>query len=422
MAVAKSSRRKREEEVTKFVDRPGRTRKRALPWQRWIDAELGFRNYWYPAALSRQLTEGGCRPVTLLGEELLLVRNGGRLYAIEDRCAHRGVRFSKRPLFYTPHTITCWYHTFTYNLDDGKLRCVLNEPGCPLAGKLGVRTYPIEERKGLVFVFVGDIDPPPLKCDTPPGFLDDDLAIHCAEPFEVKANWRLACENGFDPGHHFIHNWSPMVVGTDYPITMGYVSKPERRREAMEFSLDEPGPKGFERKSESWEMIFDSTIPARGAEPAVKVTVPGAQGKTPEQLQAMVSAAVATSVGLWLPCGLRVAGFPTPDITHYEWYVPKDENTHLYFQCGARRAESEEARERWISQEGHAAWEIPAVQGFTTEDRFAREGLQTFYGHEDGWHREHLYGPDVEIVLWRKFASEQARGVQPRNGARSGAP
>src|SRR5579885_2812480 len=182
MAVAKSSRRKREEEVTKFVDRPGRTRKRALPWQRWIDAELGFRNYWYPAALSRQLTEGGCRPVTLLGEELLLVRNGGRLYAIEDRCAHRGVRFSKRPLFYTPHTITCWYHTFTYNLDDGKLRCVLNEPGCPLAGKLGVRTYPIEERKGLVFVFVGDIDPPPLKCDTPPGFLDDDLAIHCAEP------------------------------------------------------------------------------------------------------------------------------------------------------------------------------------------------------------------------------------------------
>ena len=181
---------------------------RKKPWQRWIDAEFGLRNYWYPAALSQHLPEGKATPIRLLGEEILLTRQNGKLYALEDRCCHRGVRFSRRPLFYTKETLTCWYHTFTYNLDDGKLRCVLNEPNCALVGKVGVKTYPIREAKGAVFVFVGDIDPPDLSADLPPNFLDDDMAIAVAEPYEVKANWRLGCENGFDPGHHFIHNWS----------------------------------------------------------------------------------------------------------------------------------------------------------------------------------------------------------------------
>ncbi len=120
----------------------------------------------------------------------------------------------------------------------------------------------------------------------------------------------------------------------------------------------------------------------------VTVTVPGAQGKSPEELRMLANTDIARSVGLWLPCGLRVVGFPQPDISHYEWYVPKDENTHTYFQCGAKFVNSDEAREAWILNEGHDAWEIPVVQGFTTEDRFAREGLQKFYGDEDGWHRQ----------------------------------
>jgi len=184
------------------IDDTNQSRPAARPWQGWIDATLGFRNYWYPAALSRHVTEDACQAVTLLGEEILLVRRADRLYAIQDRCAHRGVRFSQRPLFYTPHTITCWYHTFTYNLDDGKLRCVLNEPECPLAGKVGIKSYPVTEAKGIIFVFIGDIDPPALGCDLPPGFLDEDNALYLSEPCEVKSNWRLGCENGFDPGHH----------------------------------------------------------------------------------------------------------------------------------------------------------------------------------------------------------------------------
>ena len=98
------------------------------PWAKWLEAELGFRNHWYPTQASRNIREGESKLVTLLGENILYLRRKGKLYAIEDRCAHRGTRFSQRPLHYTDDTITCWHHTFTFNLDDGRIRCVLNHP------------------------------------------------------------------------------------------------------------------------------------------------------------------------------------------------------------------------------------------------------------------------------------------------------
>jgi carbazole 1,9a-dioxygenase terminal dioxygenase component len=385
------------------------------PWQRWIEAELGLRNYWYPAALSRQVAEGKALPVQLLGEEILLTRQDGRVYAIEDRCCHRGVRFSKRPLFYTKDTITCWYHTFTYNLDDGKLRCVLNEPGCALVGKVGVKSYPLTEAKGVVFVFIGDIEPPALVCDLPPGFLDEDMAIYAAEPYEVRANWRLGCENGFDPGHHFIHNWSNWILALGIPITFGLVVSKGKLHEVTKYEVHEPGPKGFTRWMSATEMIMEANIPGKDGT-VTKVTLPGAKGKSSEELKAMVESLGTLEVGLWLPAGLKVFPAPAPPshVYHYEFYVPKDEKTHIYFQFGGKRVKSPDEYQAWAQEDGHYEWEVKDPQGFTPEDAFAREGLEKFYAEEDGWYRERLYRPDVEITMWRKFASEHARGIQTR--------
>ena len=92
------------------------------PWGNWLKAELGFRNHWYPADACRNIRNGEHKAIKLLGEDILFLRRAGRLYAIEDRCSHRGTRFSQRPVCYTDDTITCWHHAFTYNLDDGRIR------------------------------------------------------------------------------------------------------------------------------------------------------------------------------------------------------------------------------------------------------------------------------------------------------------
>lgn len=387
------------------------------PWQVWLDAELGLRNYWYPAALSHHVAEGRAKAVTLLGEEILLTRQDGRLYAVEDRCCHRGVRFSARPIFYTKDTLTCWYHNWTYDLETGKLFTILSEPDAPIIGKCGIKNYPVEERKGIVFVFIGDIAPVPLEADVPPGFLDEDLAVAMVEPYEIAANWRLACENGYDPGHHFIHNWSKLCIDADVPVPFGWVTSREDVAKTTTYTVNEPGPKGFTRTAANTLMPFEAVIPAKGNRGPVTVRPPLAEGKSEAQLAAAVSHADYGGVGLWLPCGLKVDSWPYHNVWHVEFYVPKDERTHIYFQFGCKRVANEEERRLWLERDCHETWEaIPLA--FTTEDAFARSHMEKFYAEEDGWHRERLFRPDIELTMWRRFASEHARGVQTREHAR----
>ena len=66
------------------------------PWAKWLDAELGFRNHWYPVEASRNIADNSHKAIKLLGEDILFVRRRGKLFAIEDRCSHRGTRFSVR--------------------------------------------------------------------------------------------------------------------------------------------------------------------------------------------------------------------------------------------------------------------------------------------------------------------------------------
>src|SRR6516165_11244630 len=140
-------------------------------WRAYFEADLGFRNHWYPAFFSRQLAEGECRGQEMLGERILFKRIDGRVYAIEDRCAHRGVPFSVRPECYTKNTISCWYHGFTYDVRNGALIAIITDPESPLIGKVKLKAYPVEEHKNLVFAFIGDEAPHALALDLQPGFL-----------------------------------------------------------------------------------------------------------------------------------------------------------------------------------------------------------------------------------------------------------
>ena len=143
-------------------------------WRGYAEAKLGFRNHWYPTLNSGEVTEG--RPVTfqLAGEKLLINRIDGRLYCIKDQCLHRGVPLSRKVECYSKDTVTCWYHGWTYQWADGKLCDILTDPSSKLIGTRSLKTYPVQEFKGLVFVFLGDLEgdsePPPLATDLPPGF------------------------------------------------------------------------------------------------------------------------------------------------------------------------------------------------------------------------------------------------------------
>ncbi|MGH7966847.1 MAG: Rieske 2Fe-2S domain-containing protein, partial [Candidatus Binatia bacterium] len=137
-------------DVKAFLDEPAKHQRVKEGWRPYLEAKLGFRNHWYPALFGHELEGDEPKAVKLLGEPIILRRVDGRVYALEDRCAHRRVRFSAKIECYTKDTITCWYHGFTYNFTDGKLIEVLTEPGCALVGKMSLKTYPIREVQGVV--------------------------------------------------------------------------------------------------------------------------------------------------------------------------------------------------------------------------------------------------------------------------------
>ena len=186
---------------------------------KYDDAVLGFRNHWYPAMLSTEIAEEQIVARTLLGEVILFKRVDGVVYAVADRCLHRGFKFSTKPECFTKNTITCWLHAFTYNLRNGDLVAIPSAPDSRLIGKRALHAYPIREVNGLLFTFVGDMNPPPpLDDDVPPGFLDPDWYTVPAVDVLSDCNWRLAADSGFDPNHIFIHKDDAFLAALDRPF------------------------------------------------------------------------------------------------------------------------------------------------------------------------------------------------------------
>ncbi len=123
----------------------------ATPYDR---AVLGFRNYWYPACLSREVKERRPVAMKLLGDEIVFLRRQGQVYALADECPHRGTRLSRgKHEFPGTPTIACRYHGWVFDVTNGACVAALTDgPDSPVVGKVRVKTYPVQERKGFVWI------------------------------------------------------------------------------------------------------------------------------------------------------------------------------------------------------------------------------------------------------------------------------
>ena len=372
--------------------------KKVPKWRNYLAAKLGFRNHWYPVQFSRDIAEGQVAQVKVLGEEILLKRIDGKIQAIRDRCIHRGVKFSHKIECYTKNTITCWYHGFTYKWDDGNLCDIISTPKSALINKKAVQTYKVEEAKGLVFVFVGDqdIEVPPLAEDVPPFFLDDDMYV-MGFSYKIASNWRIAAENGMDALHLYLHRQSPLITNTQRSLPLGNVSAASHHR-AFE---DEGKPKGlgdfgFADALFSYEGVVEGKVVVQGTK----------NHHTPEE------AAKRRTTGsfICLPGVLRVDNFPFVGLTQFEWYVPIDENNHLYIITIGKRCTDDAERGEFEHEFWHR-WKPVSLEGFNSEDVMAREAAQEFYKTDSNWLEETLAREDMGIIAWRELCHRNGRRI-----------
>ncbi|WP_440940413.1 Rieske 2Fe-2S domain-containing protein [Immundisolibacter sp.] len=368
-------------------------------WRGYAEAKLGFRNHWYPTLNSGEVTEG--KPVTfqLAGEKLLINRIDGRLYCIKDQCLHRGVPLSRKVECYSKDTVTCWYHGWTYQWADGTLCDILTDPSSKLIGTRALKTYPVQEFKGLVFVFLGDLEgdsePPPLATDLPPGFDEPNRRV---QPFRrvVNANWRIGAENGFDTTHIFIHKDSRLIRGNQTMLPLGFAPKPNSNEPLFEVRQTEGGNIGvFDLLAERGVPHFEGSVHGE----VVRRAIHGGDKR------------IAHEISLWMPGVLKVDPFPDPAMIHFEWYVPRDADSHWYIHCATKVVEGPDADAEFAA-EYESLWKDLYAHGFNDDDIWAREATQPFYQDDWGWLKEQLFEADACIMAWRKLASEHNRGIQ----------
>lgn len=373
-------------------------------YQPYLDAAWGLKNHWYPAVFSHELDGKDLESVRIAGVPILLRRVGDRVFALRDQCLHRGVRLSARPTCRTSDTVTCWYHGFTYNLEDGKLRTIVADPEDELVGNAAIQTFPVQEVNGIVYVFVGDegYEPlPDLAEDIPPRRtgtvhdvaypLDPDTVLLGIRRV-IRSNWRLGVENGFDPGHLIMHRDCVVVRAQDLALPLGInPNSPE----AIQVIEEDGGPKGLSNEYEGghYDLVMENEL--------LDLHVQGTKQMT------------GLRTSMYLPGVLMVEGWPQPGMAQYEWYVPIDDTTHMYWEVLARRCSTPEERAQF-DHDYESIWREHALGDFNDHDVFAREQMENFYAAAGGpgWEDEQLCAMDAVIVGWRKLAARYNRGVQ----------
>ncbi|WP_200944355.1 aromatic ring-hydroxylating dioxygenase subunit alpha [Geodermatophilus sp. Leaf369] len=180
------------------------------------------RNQWYVAAYGREIGSGPDREVfgrTICGESILFWRReDGVVTAMSDRCVHRRFPLSEKPSHLVGDTVVCGYHGFTYGAD-GKCVAVPGQTRVPRTARL--KTYPVVEQDGFVWVFIGEDE----KAGSVPvpraPWLDQEgyTTVSGMEPLAARAS--LLVDNLMDLSHEtYLHGGyigTPEVANT--PIT-----------------------------------------------------------------------------------------------------------------------------------------------------------------------------------------------------------
>jgi len=173
--------------------------------------------HWSYVGLEAEIPEAGDFKTTWIGEKpLILTRSKDRdVNVVENRCAHRGVRFCQRKRGNASEFV-CPYHQWMYDLK-GNLMGVPFRRGVRKQGGMpkdfdpldhGLRRLRVESHGGAIWATFSDTAPP-FRDYLGPRMLKHYQRVYSGRPLRVlgynrqriPGNWKLMMENIKDPYH-----------------------------------------------------------------------------------------------------------------------------------------------------------------------------------------------------------------------------
>ena len=164
-----------------------------------------LRRYWQPVALVDELA--GPRPVKavrLMGQNFVLFRDEkGELGMLDRDCPHRGADLAFGRLEHGG--LRCPFHGWLFDAKGNCLETPAEPAGSKLCSRIKQAAYPVVERSGIVFAYIGVGEPPAF-----PAF--DCFVAPDTHTFAFKGlfecNWLQALEVGIDPAHaSYLHRF-----------------------------------------------------------------------------------------------------------------------------------------------------------------------------------------------------------------------
>jgi phenylpropionate dioxygenase-like ring-hydroxylating dioxygenase large terminal subunit len=162
-----------------------------------------LRRYWQPVALARELPPGGDPlAVDVLGEELVLFRDDQNRVGLLDRhCCHRGTDLSFGRC--ENGGLRCLYHGWLYDVNGRCMEQPAEPKGSTLKDKVRQTAYPVIERAGAFFAYMGPGAAPEFPAYD--FFTFPDSHVRAGKVF-VDCNYLQANEGNYDPAHvGFLH-------------------------------------------------------------------------------------------------------------------------------------------------------------------------------------------------------------------------
>src|SRR5690625_749520 len=173
-------------------------------------------NVWYPLTWSRDVGRALSSRPTISQDVVLFRSTEGHVVAMEDICPHRFLPLSKGRL--TGNSIECGYHGMTFDCSGACTR-IPGQDMIPPSAK--VKTYPVHENMGLVWIWVGD----PELADTDDVFdleqyHDSDWSAVEGDALHIRTNYLNLADNLCDPAHvTFVHKTTlGNEAGEDVPV------------------------------------------------------------------------------------------------------------------------------------------------------------------------------------------------------------
>jgi len=161
-------------------------------------------NFWYPIARSEEITADKPLRVELLSLPFVAFRDeSGEARVLSDTCVHRGGSLSAG--WVKNGRAICPYHGWEYT-GDGSCDRIPSLGDAKPPARAKVDAYPVQERYGIVFAFLGDLpenERPPLYDIEEYGREGWKAQLYV---YEVNCNYERSVENGLDPIHNeFVH-------------------------------------------------------------------------------------------------------------------------------------------------------------------------------------------------------------------------